>query len=200
MTRPPARDDRPDKDLDSTVTLLARYRAGDEIARDRLLARYLPILRRWAHGRLPSHARQLADTDDLVQVTLLRAFNHLGSFEPKKEGAFLLYLRRILLNALRDEIRRSRRAPSSGEPGVGIPDPGRSTLEEVIGRETVERYEAALAELTEEQREAVILRIEFDFKHEQIAEAVGKPTANAARMLVSRALVRVAEIMGREPS
>ena len=70
----------------------------------------------------------------------------------------------------------------------------------MIGRETVERYEAALVELTEEQREAVILRIEFDFKHEQIAEAVGKPTANAARMLVSRALVRVAEIMGREPN
>jgi len=199
MTRLFARHD-PERDLDSTVTLLARVRAGDEIARDRLLARYLPTLRRWAHGRLPSYARQLADTDDLVQVTLLRAFNHLGSFEPKREGALLLYLRRILLNALRDEIRRSRRAQSSGEPDVEIPDPGRSTLEEVIGRETVERYEAALVELTEEQREAVILRIEFDFKHEQIAEAVGKPTANAARMLVSRALVRVAEIMGREPN
>ncbi len=199
MTRLSARDDGPERGLDSTVSLLARVRAGDGTARDRLLARYLPILRRWAHGRLPSHARQLADTDDLVQITLVRAFNHLGSFEPKREGAFLLYLRRILLNALRDEIRRSRRAHASGEPDVDIPDPGRSTLEEVIGRETVERYEAALTELTEEQREAVILRIEFDFKHEQIAEAVGKPTANAARMLVTRALVRVAEIMSREP-
>lgn len=200
MTRLSARDDPPEGDLDSTVSLLARFRAGDEIARDRLLARYLPILRRWAHGRLPNYARQLADTDDLVQITLLRAFNQLGSFEPRGEGGFLLYLRRILLNALRDEIRRWRRAHSSGEPDVDIPDPGRSILEEVIGRDTVERYEAALVELTEEQREAVILRIEFDFKHEQIAEAIGKPTANAARMLVSRALVRVAEIMGREPN
>jgi RNA polymerase sigma factor (sigma-70 family) len=200
MTKPlpVSGENNPENGLDSTVSLLARFRAGDETARDRLLSRYLPVLRRWAHGRLPSHARQLADTDDLVQITLIRALNHMESFEPSREGAFLLYLRRILMNALRDEIRRSRLRPSSGEPEAGIPDPGRSALEELIGNETIDRYEAALAELTEEQREAVVLRIEFDFKHEQIAQAIGKPTANAARMLVSRALLRVAETMCRE--
>ena len=46
---------------DSTQQLLHRIRAGDDAARERLLARYLPMLRRWAHGRLPSYARDLGD-------------------------------------------------------------------------------------------------------------------------------------------
>jgi RNA polymerase sigma-70 factor (ECF subfamily) len=188
----------PEETLESTAALLARVRAGDDAARNDLLARYLPMLRRWAHGRLPDHARQLADTDDLVQITLLRALKQMGTFEPNREGAFLVYLRRILLNALRDEIRRSRRSRIAGEPDETVADERRSALEEAIGHETLERYEAALAMLTEEQREAVVLSIEFDYTHQQVAEAVGKPTANAARMMVSRALVRVAEIMGRE--
>jgi hypothetical protein len=42
---------------------------------------------------------------------------------------------------------------------------------------------------------AVILRIEFGFGYQQIAEAVGSPSANAAQMTVSRALVRLAEAL-----
>jgi RNA polymerase sigma-70 factor (ECF subfamily) len=52
-----------------TVALIRRVRDGDSVARDTLLKRYLPALRRWAHGRLPASARDLSDTDDLVQVT-----------------------------------------------------------------------------------------------------------------------------------
>jgi RNA polymerase sigma-70 factor (ECF subfamily) len=182
--------------LESTARLLARVRDGDGAARETLLGRYLPILTRWAHGRLPTRARGLADTEDLVQVTLIRALNRLEEFEPRREGAFLAYLRQALLNALRDEIRRSARRPGGEEPDESIPDPRPSGLEEALGRETLERYEAALTTLTEEQREAVILRIEFGYTHEQVAESLGKPTANAARMVVSRALLRLAEVMG----
>ena len=56
-------------------------------------------------------------------------------------------------------------------------------------------YEAALQELTEDQREAVILRIEFGMSFPEVAEAMGKPSPNAARMLVVRALVHLAERM-----
>lgn len=185
----------PPKDLESTVVLLARFRAGDERARDRLIARYLPLLRRWAHGRLPSAARQLSDTDDLVQISLVRALSHMGTFEPAHEGAFLAYLRRIFLNAMRDEIRRSHAGRRSGELDPEWPDDRPSVLEEAIGREMVEAYEAGLARLSEEQREAVVLRLEFGMKYEQIAEATGRSSANAARMMVSRAILRLAEVM-----
>src|SRR5262249_12692011 len=51
--------------LESTMVLLDRIRAGDAVAREQLLGRYAPILRAWAHGRLPMHARGLADTEDV---------------------------------------------------------------------------------------------------------------------------------------
>lgn len=182
-------------DLESTAVLLEQVRGGDARARERLVARFLPVLRRWGHGRLPSRARGLADTDDLVQVSLLRALDHVEGFEAKREGAFLAYLRRILLNAVRDEIRRSARRPTQDMEAVELPAPDPSLLELQIGRDTLEAYEEALARLTEAQREAVILRLEFGYSYPQIADAMGRTTPNAARMLVARALVQLAEEM-----
>jgi len=182
--------------LESTATLLSQLRAGDEEARARLVERYLPILRRWARGRLPGGARDLLDTDDLVQVTLLRALHHMEAFEPQREGAFLAYLRSIVLNAVRDEIRRAARRPASEPLEMEFPAEAPSHLERAIGREAMEAYEEALATLPEEQQEAVILRIEFGYSYPEIAEALGRPSANAARMTVSRALARLAEVMG----
>lgn len=182
--------------LETTALLLERIRGGDVAAREALVARYLPIMRSWASGRLPAYARGLADTDDLVQVTLVRALNHLETFEARHDGAFLAYLRQGVINAIRQEIRRSTRRPGGAEPDESVPDPSRSAVEEAVGRETLEAYEAALMELTEDQREAAILRLEFDLSYPDIAEAMGKPSANAARMLVVRALVRLSERLG----
>ncbi len=137
----------------------------------------------------------MVDTDDLVQVSVLRALDQVGRFEPRREGAFLAYLRRILLNSVRDEIRRARRRPGSEELSEDLVDGGPGVIEQVIGRETVETYEAALAGLSEAQQEAVILRVEFGYTFPEIAEALGSPSANAARMTVARALVRLAEVM-----
>ena len=183
-----------DPSLESTALLLEQVRSGDPAARERLVARFLPLLRRWAHGRLPHYARSLADTDDLVQISLLRALDHVGGFEVRREGAFLAYLRRILLNSLRDEIRRAQRRPTDDIANFELAAPDRSLLEQQVGRETMEAYESALGRLTEPQQEAVIMRIEFGYSYPQIAEATAS-TPNAARMLVARALVRLAEEM-----
>ena len=159
------------------------------------MARYLPILRRWARGRLPAYARDLAQTDDLVQDTLVAALARLNEFEIRREGAFLAYLRSAFLNRMRDEIRRVQRRPVRQALDSEIADHRRSVVEAAVGRETLERYETALAELSEEQREAVMLRLEFGYTYPDIANAMGKPTANAARMVVARALVRIVEAM-----
>lgn len=191
-----AHDERAEHEDDrSTTVLLSQARSGDAAARDELVRRLLPRLRRWAHGRLPQSARDLSDTDDLVQVSLLRALNHVSEFEPQREGAFLAYLRRIVLNAVRDELRRAGRRPGRANLDESLPQPGPSLVEQAIGREAMEAYEAALATLPEEQREAVIMRVEFGYTYPEIAEALGKPSANAARMAVSRALLCVAEVM-----
>ena len=188
----------PPPNLESTATLLHLVRKGDRAARERLATRYLQILQRLAHGRLPSRARDMMDTDDLVQVTLVRALDHVEDFEPRHEGAFLAYMRRILLNQIRDEIRRVSRRPARTEFEGDVPARDQSPLEAAIGRETVERYEAILDQLKEEQREAIILRLELGFTYQQIAEAMGRDSPNAVRMMVTRALVRLGEELGAQ--
>jgi RNA polymerase sigma-70 factor (ECF subfamily) len=180
---------------ENTATLLVRVRLGDEGARDRLFARYLPILRRWAHHRLPQSARDLRDTDDLVQDTLLSALRRIDRFEHRGEGAFLAYLRQILLNAIRDGIRRAAVRPRHTTIDEDLPDQAPSALERAIGSELVARFENALAKLDPEQREAIILRVEFRYSHQQIADALGKASANAARMTVARAMVALSKAM-----
>lgn len=185
----------PDRLLETTASLLAQVRSGDAAARERLVLRYLPPLRRWTHGRLPGYARDLLDTDDLVQNGLVRALNHMEGFEPRREGAFLAYLRRIILNQIRDEIRRVRRRPGRGDLPEDQADDAPSPVQAAIGRQRLETYERALATLPVDQQEAIIMSVEMGFTHEQIAEALGSPTANAARMYVARALVRLAEAL-----
>ena len=102
--------------LDSTTVLLTRIQGGDTGAREQLCARYLPRLAAWAHGRLPGHARSLHDTSDLAQIILLKALGSLDRFEMRNEGSFVAFLRRIMLNAVRDEIRRGVRERS--DPGA----------------------------------------------------------------------------------
>src|SRR5713226_501837 len=69
--------------VDSTFDLVERAKSGDQEAFNRLFARYLPSLRRWASGRLPRWSRDLMDTDDLVQETMFRAVNRLDRFESR---------------------------------------------------------------------------------------------------------------------
>lgn len=189
----PGRD--PGFGLHTTAYLIERIRGGDATARDRLVERFLPALLRWAHGRLPSYARDLHETGDLVQNALLRALDKVKDFRPERPGAFLAYLRRIVLNEVKDEIRRVRRRPGIGGLDDRQADEGPSPVEQAIGRERLERYEAALTTLTEAQQEAVMMRLELGFDYRQIAEAIGCPTANAARMFVARAVERLAETM-----
>jgi RNA polymerase sigma factor (sigma-70 family) len=183
----------PPASWDSTLTLLTRARAGDQSALETLFARYTPSLQRWARGRLPRWARDLADTQDLVQDTLLQTFKQIEGFQHRGEGAFQAYLRQAVMNRIRDEVRRAGRRPGQAALDENAPDPGRSPLETAVGVEAVERYEAALQRLAEEDRELIVARVELDMTYDEIAQASGKPSANAARMAVSRALVRLAE-------
>lgn len=181
--------------LENTAVLLDLARGGDDHARERLFGRYLPILRRWAHQRRPGGERSLNQTDDLVQNTLIRAFQHLESFDYRREGAFLAYLRQIMMNAIRDDARRDAVRPRAKTLEEVETDPGPSPLEEAIGRDCVDRFERALQQLDATSQQAIILRIEFGLSHQEIALAMGKPSTAAARMTVARALLGLAKGM-----
>lgn len=185
-------------DSESTFGLLERARHGDQGALDRLISRHMNPLKRWARGRLPKWARDVADTDDLIQDTLLQTFRRIDDFEARGVGALQAYLRQAVINRVRDELRKKGRRPEATElDGLEI-DSGMSPLEEAIGRESVARYERALATLRDEEREAIIGRIEMGYTYEELADVLGKPTSEAARKAARRALVRLTQEMERE--
>jgi RNA polymerase sigma-70 factor (ECF subfamily) len=186
---------RPLTDSESTFRLLDRARAGDRDALEALFVRHLKPLQRWARGRLPAAARDLADTDDLVQSTLLQTLKRLDTFEPRHVGALQAYLRQTVLNRIRDELRRTGRRPYQISLDHVELESMQSPLEAAIGREGIERYERALTQLTASQREAIIARVEMGYTYEELAAILGVPTADAARKAAQRALVRLAEEM-----
>jgi RNA polymerase sigma-70 factor (ECF subfamily) len=85
------------------------------------------------------------------------------TFEARGEGAFQAYLRQALLNRIRNELRRFRRRPEATDLDSQQVAEGPSPLEAAIGREAVERYEAALSDLKPEERELIIARIEMGY-------------------------------------
>jgi RNA polymerase sigma factor (sigma-70 family) len=179
--------------IESTATLLRRVQSGDNSARERLCAIYLPVLRRWAQGQMPRNNRDLVDTNDLTQITLMRVLGHLDRFESRHEGAFLCYLRETLISAIRDEIRRSARRGGGAHDDLEVLD-WNTAVSEAVGAETMAQYEQALARLDAEDREAVLLRFEFGFSFAEIAAATEKPSPDAARMAVKRALAALADL------
>ena len=148
-------------DLASTSDLLVRARAGDEEAMNALFARHLPRLRRWASGRLPRWARDIADTNDLIHDTILVTLRHLDGFEHRGDGALQAYLRQAVLNRMRNEFRKLAVRGARAALDSGMPDAGTSPLDSALAQEVLDRYDEALARLKPQERDAVVQRLEF---------------------------------------
>jgi RNA polymerase sigma-70 factor (ECF subfamily) len=184
-------------DPESSFELIVLAQSGDTAALDRLLARYRPRLQQWASGRLPRYARGMTDTEDLVQDARLGTVKNFERFENRGEWALQAYLRRAVTNRVRSELERVRSRPRQENFPEGIASPESSPLQEALGAEVFERYEAALEKLSEPEREGVIARVELGCSYQEIAFLLGKASADAARMTIARALARLAELMTR---
>lgn len=184
-------------DPESSIDLIRLAQTGDTEALNRLFARHVPALRRWARGRLPSAARDVSDTQDLVQEAMKRTVMNFDRFQYRGEGALRAYLHAAVVNLINDHVRRSTRRPIREELGEQLVDPGRSPLDRAITGETFERFESALAHLEPQDQQAVRARLELGCSYEEIADLTGRASSDAARMAVARAVKVVAEIMAR---
>lgn len=180
----------------TTQLLLQRIRSGDDAAREELLRRVMPLLERWAHGRLPGAARGAIDTADLVQVSVMRALTRVGQFESAHPGAFFAYLRQILLNAVRRAI------ADEAVPGYAVAledvhgelvDHG-SSLERIVGRDNLIAYEQALAALPPAHQSLVVMRFEFGMSFVEIAAELSE-TPDGVRIKLNRALKKMIAAM-----
>lgn len=185
----------PSANLLITLELLQRAKNGDGEALDVLMARYRPRLVRWATGRLPGYARSLLDTGDLVQDVLIGTLERLDLIDVRGAGLFQAYVRRAILNRIRDQVRSARRW-SGGDVPESLEDRNPSPLEAAIGSDVLDRYERALTLLREDEARLLHLRVELNFSYEEIAAVLERPSPDAARMATQRALRRLAEIMG----
>jgi RNA polymerase sigma factor (sigma-70 family) len=190
----PTQDPAPEPCLlsdEPTIELVLQARAGDRMALEALLERCLPPLKRWAHGRLPAHARGSLDTGDLVQEAALHVLARLDKFEPRHVGAMQAYLRMSVINRIRDEIRKVGRRPEAVELPDDAPSDATSPLEAAIRDEAYARYRKALQQLRTRDREMVVARIEVQWSIAEIAQRFGMASVDAARVAVSRSLKRL---------
>lgn len=142
------------------------------------LTALLPKLRRFARGL----AHDAADGEDLCQATIERA---LKSRHQWQDGTRLdAWVYRIMRNLWIDETRaRTRRAQTFAveEEGLAVGDAGGRAVEALIELGHVGR---ALAELPDEQREAVILVLVEGYAYKEAAEMIGCPMGTLTSRLV----------------
>jgi RNA polymerase sigma-70 factor (sigma-E family) len=162
-------------------------RAGDL---EDLYVRYLPESTRLAYLL----TRDAASAEDLAQEAFIKVAGRLRHL--RTPDAFGAYLRRTVVNLCmshhrREKVARSHaereRAHASGrEPTSGLPDV-----------ETTDEVRAALADLPDRQRAAIVLRYYEDLSEEQTADSLGC-TVGAARNLVFRAMETLRSRIGDE--
>ena len=182
----------PDAVSDSTLDVLARAQQGDRGAAHILIERALPVVRRWAHGRLPSYARGDANTEDLVQDVFLRTLRRVTRFQHRTVGGLQAYLRQAVVNRVRDLIRGSKRRGPNVDDVREPRDYRPSPLEAAIMRQQLDAFLQALRRLRPSDRQLIVWRIELGYTAAEIATRLGKSEA-AAGMSITRAMTRLAK-------
>ena len=164
MTPPPSLPDDP--------ALIAAAQAGDRRALDKLL--------RDQESRIYAVCRRIAGNDadalDATQEAMIAVVRGLPRFDGRSRFSTWVY--RVATNACLDELRRRRRRPVVGLPehdGMPIeqadpstPDPGDAVADRLL-------VDAALAELPEDFRAAVVLRDLCQLDYAEIADVLGIP-------------------------
>ncbi len=178
-------------DLPAEVIVAARR--ADPAAVEAVYRRYAPAVLAYFRSRVadPHLAEDL--TGDAF-VAVLRA---LPSYQGGPE-VFAGWLFTLVRRDFVDHLRRTARRPESvGEP-PGEPDPMPDAAEEVLSRADREWVRAALAQLTPDQQEVLVLRVVAGLTAPEIAAATGR-TVGAVKALQHRGLDRLGQLLGREP-
>ena len=130
----------------------------------------------------------MPDAEDIVGETFLRVVKHLDGFVGD-EAAFRTWLFTIARHLVVDSARRRERRPSDAtpDPTLRALSPVGNAEDEAMAALGVASVHAALAALTEEQRDVILLRVLADLSVAEVAEVLGR-REGAVKMLQSRGL------------
>lgn len=151
------------------AALVERARRGDAGAFEALVRRYA----RTAHAAALAVVKEPADAEDVVQDAFIRALERLEDCrDPAKFGAWLLRIVRNRAHSVRRYLGVRDAAPLDALP-LASPQPGpaRETERSQLRDDLTE----ALSDLTEVQREVVLLHDLEGWKHREIGEALELP-------------------------
>ncbi len=171
--------------------LMSDYRAGDRHAFRALFDRYAPLLQRIVSRDMnrPEEAR------DIVQQTFLQLHRARADF--RADGRFRPWVVTIAMNLKRQYFRQWKRRGAVTDDLEGGREPV-SEAEDPSAAALAQQVRAALLELPEDQRDAIVLHWFEGFSFPEVAEIVGAKTS-AVKVRAHRGYERLREILGRDP-
>jgi RNA polymerase sigma-70 factor (ECF subfamily) len=195
-----------------TQQLLQQAEQGDPDAVNRLLDRHRDALRRMVQMRLDHKIQRRVDVSDVVQDVLVEANRRLSDYLRNPVMSFHLWVRQIAKDRIIDAHRRHRvsakRSVDREQPLAVPAGTDRSTMELVAQlcdpeltpaaaatqQELAHCVERALAELSDQDCEIIIMRHYEQLTNQEIAEALTL-TEPAASMRYLRAMRRLRELL-----
>ncbi len=174
---------------------MALVLAGDRERFAVLVERY----KRGISNFISAGVRSPADVADLAQETFLRAYAHLGTFNPGL-GKFSTWIYHIARNVVRTYLAKSLRRPQTQDFGEdrtlenSLPDDSREAdpIGTVLRSEAESKVRAALRELPERTRSVLSLRYYDNMEYQQIADTMGLSLGNV-KTLIHRGKIALAK-------
>ncbi|MBI4584723.1 MAG: RNA polymerase sigma factor [Planctomycetes bacterium] len=170
---------------EDTESLLDRAKAGDRGAFDALCREHAERLESFVRARLGPGLRGKVEPEDVVQETLLRAFQSIGAFrggDDRSLASWLLSIAEHLIwNASQKRSFREGVLPLDLTSGAATPSQG------LRREERLERLKASLSSLKPEQRQAILLAKIDGLPAKEIARRLGR-SEDAVKQLLSRGL------------
>ncbi len=187
----------------STLELVERIRGEDPSAFDDLYRLYHDELLFTIRVNLGERLRAALETEDVLQSVALEAFRALPRFEYRGSGSLRAFLKRMVLNKIRDRAdtfsaqKRSGAVPLTDTLAEGL---GTAPEPRYHDAERFERLERGLGALPADMHEMLLLRKVDGLSSKEAAQRTGRTDA-AARQLYSRALARLSQILAvQQPS
>jgi RNA polymerase sigma-70 factor (ECF subfamily) len=171
--------------------LVEEARGGDPDAFAAIFDRYHQPVYRFIASRI----QRPADAEDLTQLVFVKALEALPRYE-SRGVPFGGWLFRLARNVVIDHV-RTHRVTAELEQVLEQADHERGPDEWAMTRQELESVRAALATLTDEQREAISLRFFAGLSAKEAAEAMGKQEGTV-RGLQFRAIAALRRHLGIE--
>lgn len=170
----------------SDSDLVRRFRAGEARAFEALVDRY----KRPLFVLLVRLVGDRSAADDLLQECFVRLWRHIDDLD-ESEPLYGL-LRRIAVNLGRNHLRgRARRRAAMEAAARQVPPRPQDGPETGGEEETARAVEAAMAEMPEEQRTCLVLRVQEEMSYAEIAGATGAAVGTVmSRLSRARAALR----------